>query len=173
MRFVGMMAGVALLLCSQLVHGQTPAPEPKPAAPSVPIIFHSALSSASAPAEKGGWEVRIVSRGGFSGMGRGDIIVESSGRVICANVEGACRDAISGEPLRALAAFVKNAQATEWGAPKLGYCSDCFSTMLILKRREENGELKTLLSYWDDTTWGEVHAKGFPLFDALMKALKK
>ncbi|MDX2029047.1 MAG: hypothetical protein SF339_00135 [Blastocatellia bacterium] len=172
MKIVGTLVGLTLLLCSLVVVGQTPPQEQPPAVTPVPYIFHSALGTAPTPIENGAWVLQIISRGGLAGGGRGDITADSAGKVVCANVEGACRDAISAEQLKSLSVFVTNANAAEWGAPKLGYCSDCYSTMFILKRREANGEVKTFFSYWDDTTWGVVHEKGFPLFDALMTALK-
>ncbi|HZI17093.1 MAG TPA: hypothetical protein VEY09_00725 [Pyrinomonadaceae bacterium] len=120
-----------------------------------PPIFIGVTEPLALPEEESAWLVQIVTRGGFGGRGRGDLIVRSDGRLVCEGLTRPCPDITDSAALAALGDKVLAADLTKWRDFGLGFCSDCYATMLVVYRRVE-GRIERATAFWSDTTAGEV-----------------
>ncbi len=136
--------------------------------PQTPPPF--AVQPLTLPQGENAWAVHIVSRGGFIGVGRGDLTVMSDGFVSWKGVDGTCSRRLTDDPMRALAKIVTSVEASaNWGGSKVsGPCYDCYVTALVLQRRELGGIETTYASFWDDSTQAEVPANVMKLYEAFM-----
>jgi hypothetical protein len=128
------------------------------------------LAPLTLPPGENAWAIHIVSRGGFIGVGRGDLAVMSDGAVSWKGVDGTCSRKLTEDPLRALAKIVMSVDApAHWGGSKIsGPCYDCYLTAFILQRREAAGVERTYAVYWDDSTQSEIPANVMTLYEAFM-----
>jgi hypothetical protein len=115
------------------------------------------------------WAVQIVSRGGFTGSGRGDLTVTSEGILIWNGADGSCSKKLTGEAMQALAKIVlaANAPATRSEASLSGLCGDCYVTTMILLRRGIEGVSASSV-YWDDAGQAKVSADMITIYEAVM-----
>src|SRR5215475_3372375 len=102
--------------------------------------------------EANSWAVQIISRGGFSGTGRGDLTITSQGNLVWNGAGHQCNAKLGDDVLQMLAQTVFSANASGWGASTAGFCADCYVYAMVLQRREGDGVERTYLARWDDTT---------------------
>ena len=100
------------------------------------------------------WVVRIVTSGGFTGRGSGNVTASSAGRVICTLV-ASCPDRLVPETTRAVSAWITTVGRTKpSGAQQIaphGICADCVTTAMTIQRRDDDGE-HTFRYTWDVST---------------------
>ena len=138
----------------------------------IPPAFADALQPVELPAGEGSWVIQVITRGGLTGGGRGDLTITSQGSVSCQPAEAACGKKLSGEALQPLSQLVILTQPSRWSESTLGVCHDCYMTLLALHRREAGGEKRMWIAYWDETTQRRVPAKVMRIYEAAV-ALKR
>jgi len=136
----------------------TPEQEAPRGADSLPPEFGD-FKPAALPEGKDAWAVQIVTRGGISGRGRGEVTVTSDGRVSCGAQATPCAFNQSAAALASLSQLVAAAKPSKWKSPSGGNCADCFVTLFVLQRRSGNGGAKTYTLHWDDATAAAVPAE--------------
>lgn len=140
--------------------GQTPGPA-KDAAP--------AISPEELPDAVGAWTLRIVTSGGFSGRGIGNILVTSQGQRTCDPPNALCATAAPDGSLDLLARAISAASPSGWGDSKPStICRDCVSTSIVLRRRESDGATRTYVTHWDNVTRGSTPAEATRIYDMAM-----
>jgi hypothetical protein len=113
------------------------------------------------------WAVQIVSRGGVTGSGRGDLTLTSDGLLIWDGADGSCSRKLADEPMSALTQVVLAAGASEsWReVSPLGLCSHCYVTSMMVQRRGIEGAVR---ASWDDVTQAKIPADVIKIYEALM-----
>src|SRR5262245_37030911 len=124
--------------------------------PPLPQILAGSHRPPALPAEEGTWVLQIITRGGLTGGGGGDITITSQGSVSCTQPHTTCVKNLSSDALQPLAQFVMAPQLAGWGRSSLSICNDCYVTLLVLHRHEAGGEERTYIAYWDDMTQAKV-----------------
>jgi hypothetical protein len=115
-------------------------------------VLLSSLRKVELSPEANSWAVQIVSRGGITGKGRGDLTITSLGNLVWNAVEDRCNVKLRDDVIQMLTQTAFSASASGWGGPTASYCSDCFVYAIVLQRREGDGIERTYVAYWDDTT---------------------
>ena len=123
---------------------------------------------AELPKGKGAWVLQLVTRGGFAGGGKGDLTVSSLGGVDFTQAGAVCRQELPAEALRSLAGVVAAAKTTGWKAAQTGVCRDCYVTIMLLRRREADGRVRSHLFHWDDVTASKVPEDVLRLHDTAL-----
>lgn len=115
------------------------------------------------------WTVQIVSRGGLTGSGRGDLTVTSEGILTWSGADGSCYRKLTDEAMQSLARIVLAADAPSASseASFSGLCGDCFLTRMILQRRGAGG-VGVFSAYWDDVSQAKVNAELMKVYEAVM-----
>lgn len=138
---------------------------------SLPPELFSAVGSVRAPKGKDAWVVQVVSRGGLTGLGRGDVTVNSLGEVRCNPFVGPpCGYSLTPGALESLSKLVASARPSKWGAGAMGPCRDCYVTLLELRRRDAKGREKTYTVYWDDSTLAQINEEARRIFSEALAA---
>jgi hypothetical protein len=127
-----MMIGTLLLLTATTAAAQTPGRGP------------------SVPADPKAWVVEVSTSGGFTGRGKGGVIVQWDGTLACTPPLAACGTALSGESLRMLAALVTSLTADQHVAATSVLCNDCFVTTMVVRRRAADGSEIVMTYHWND-----------------------
>ena len=114
----------------------------------------SDLPSLILPPDDNAWVVRIVTSGGFTGRGAGNVTASSAGQVLCTLVAG-CPDRLVPETTRTFSRLVTTLRLAEPPAsqtpPATGVCADCVTTNMTVQWRDAEGE--HLVRYtWDVST---------------------
>jgi hypothetical protein len=105
------------------------------------------------PAGEDAWAIQVLTGGGFAGRGKGDVTVISDGAVVCEPSGAACVGKLSPEALQPLARSVLAAKPDKWGeSNSLSACRDCYTTLLVLRRRGQGGTEEVFTARWDDVT---------------------
>jgi hypothetical protein len=104
------------------------------------------------PEGKPDWVLQIVTSGGLDGRGRGDILINSLGKVTCSKKEMDCAEALSAPQARQFAGAIASIAPKSWGKSAIGNCSDCYFTLLKLRIRDRDGEIHDFFAYWDSST---------------------
>jgi len=116
----------------------------------VPPVFIGSVHAIPLPDGDGAWVLQVVSRGGFTGRGAGDVVVISDGRV--SGLSGATA-LPRPEAFTSLKERIERMPASVWTlGSRLGRCNDCVSTLVVLTVRERGGIVHTYSSFWDSTT---------------------
>jgi hypothetical protein len=110
--------------------------------------LRDAFKPVGVPDGKDAWALQIITRGGITGRGRGDVTVTSDGSVSCTTP---CTFGQSAAALASLSQLIAAAKPSKWKSSVSGTCNDCYLTLLVLQRRSGNGAAKTYTLYWDDT----------------------
>jgi len=115
------------------------------------IQASSDLPNLVVPPGNDAWVVRIVTTGGFTGQGAGNVTASSAGQVICTLV-ASCPDRLVPETNRSLSQLVTTLRLAE-SADSLtpaaaGVCADCVTTVMTVRRRDSAGE-HTARYTWD------------------------
>jgi hypothetical protein len=110
------------------------------------------------PGEDGAWLLRITTRGGFSGQGRGSAVVTSLGEFSCPGRADPCGKQLTTEDQRFLAQLVPLFELESWATLPEAItvlCSDCFETYVRFERREK-GTVSVFTLSWTDITRGRI-----------------
>lgn len=121
------------------------------------------------PAGDTAWTIQIVSRGGLTGAGRGDLTVASDGMLTWSGADGSCYRKLTDEAIHAIASAVAaaNIPAASIEPTRSSLCGDCYLTTMIVQRRGTEGISATTV-YWDDATQSTVSADKFTVYEAAM-----
>ena len=114
----------------------------------------SDLPSLIFPPDQNAWVVRIVTTGGFTGRGAGNVTASSAGPVLCTLV-ASCPDRLVPETNRALSQLVASLRLPEpldsQTPVAAGICADCVTTIMTVQRRNSAGE-QSVRYTWDVST---------------------
>jgi hypothetical protein len=58
--------------------------------------------------------------------------------------------------LQSLRSYIQAVAPSRWTGSRLGLCSDCITTLIVLTRRQADGLLHTTTAFWDATTRADV-----------------
>lgn len=120
--------------------------------------------------EKGAWVLEIQSGGGFHGRGSGGLTVTSEGRLTSTMVEAACEAILQPPVLETLTQLARSARPFNQVEFNTSVCSDCYTTSMVLRRRESDGSERTYVAYWDDSTKKNIPAEIIKIYDAIQSA---
>lgn len=116
------------------------------------------------------WVVRIVTTGGFTGRGSGNLTASSAGEILCASI-AACPDRLARDMQRSLSRLVTATLSPRPVAPTSpfnpGTCSDCVTTTMTVRRRDGAGE-RTFTYTWDAISASAVPDEALRLHAALI-----
>lgn len=99
----------------------------------LPPVFMGSVHAIPLPDGDGAWVLQIVSRGGFTGRGTGDVIVMSDGLV---RRSSAATESMSPEALGSLSRRIRRTNPAQWTVgSRLSRCSDCVATLIVLTVR--------------------------------------
>jgi hypothetical protein len=116
----------------------------------LPPVFIGSVHAIPLPDGDGAWVLQVVSRGGLTGRGAGDVVVISDGRV---RRVSSGTESLRPEALGSLKERIERTPPSVWTvASRLGKCNDCVSTLVVLTVRERSGLVRTYSSFWDSTT---------------------
>ncbi|MBO0857563.1 MAG: hypothetical protein J2P21_03740 [Chloracidobacterium sp.] len=118
--------------------------------------------------EANSWAVQIISRGGFSGTGRGDLTITSQGNLVWNGAGDQCNAKLGNDALQMLAQTVFSASASGWGASRAHFCADCYVFAMVLQRREGDGIERTYIANWDEITAGRISGELKAVYDTFM-----
>jgi hypothetical protein len=150
---------------------QTPGTARAVAVPAVPMEFGPVDLSAPLPAGDDAWVVFAVTRGGLGGSQTGTLVVDSTGRVTCANAAERCRERLAARALAPLTRAVASTYLLAWTG-SLSTCSDCYRTLLVLRRRLPDGTVTTQTAFWDVTTQANVATDVRNVYAAMVEAAR-
>lgn len=127
-----------------------------------------AVSPQALPPGDNVWTVQILSSGGFTGSGRGDLTLTSEGILTWSGADGSCGRKLTDETMQALAKIVLAANAPATGSESLlsGMCFDCYVTTMILQRRGIGGVVSAATVSWDDPSQAQVAADLMSIYKA-------
>lgn len=129
----------------------------RPGEESLPAQLKDAYTPAELPGGKDSWVVQVITRGGFTGRGRGDVTLKSDGVVSCSpTVFDACADTLPPASLESLSKLVSAANPKEWRDRPGSLCNDCYVVLFALQRRDAKGRAKSYTVYFDDTTLAQM-----------------
>jgi hypothetical protein len=136
----------------------------------LPPIFTGVTTDVGVPAGAAAWAVRIVTRGGLTGRGRGDVLITSDRRVTCDGGAPPCATTLSEASAAALGRLIAQVDPAAGSRSSLGVCRDCYATLLVLRMRSPDGATRTLTAYWDVTTQAQMPPELLRLYEALIAA---
>jgi hypothetical protein len=106
----------------------------------LPPVFIGAVQALEPPDQPGGWTLQVITRGGFEGRAT-ELTIRS--------------DSVSIHPdtLVSLNQRIHTVTIPRWTVDsRLGICSDCVATLIVLTVRQPNGLVQTHTAFWDATT---------------------
>ena len=129
------------------------AAQSRPVITVLPPIFIGAAQTVEPPGHAGAWTLQIISRGGFEGRRTGDLIVRSDGTATLVS-PGNGTTSIHPDTLTSLSQRIRTITTPHWTTvdSRLGICSDCTATLIVVTIREPNGLIHTHTAFWDATT---------------------
>jgi len=115
------------------------------------------------------WAVQIVTGGGFTGKGRGNLTLTSDGTLLRDGPNGSCSMRLPDETMKALTETVFAANAANNANASLDnqLCADCIVTAMVVTRRKADGD-ETLTASWDDPNQGKVAADMLNIYQAVI-----
>ncbi|HTF36781.1 MAG TPA: hypothetical protein VK651_00610 [Blastocatellia bacterium] len=120
------------------------------------------------PPGENAWAVQIVSRGGFTGSGRGDLTITSDGKLIWNGPDGSCSRKLPDETMNALTNLVLAVDAPPSSTERSpNMCADCYVTGIILQHRTGSG-VRAFSAIWDDPSQAKVSGNMIAVYEALM-----
>jgi hypothetical protein len=129
---------------------------------ALPVAFMGSVSVAP-PEGEGAWMLQVISRGGLTGRGTGDLVIVSNG--IVKQMNGGHLERMAPGELRTLAQRIRGTDRSRWTiGSRLGSCNDCFATLIVLTLREPDG-IHTYAAFWDATTRGRIPADVLQIHD--------
>jgi hypothetical protein len=145
------VAAVLIAAVSNVEGGQTGRVEV-----SLPPVFTGVAQPIEPPGQTGAWVLQVISRGGLDGRGTGDLTIKSDGTAtLVTPVKGAA--SIHPDTLVSLNQRIRSVATPRWAvSSRLGICSDCTATLIVLSIREPNGLVSTYTAFWDATTTASI-----------------
>lgn len=131
---------------------------------NVPLVTPIAL-----PAGDNAWTVQIVSHGGLTGSGRGDLTLSSEGILYWNGADGGCSRKLTDDTMNALTEVVLAADLSVSYSQQspLGFCGDCYVTSMMVQHRGVAGIRASRIS-WDDASQAKVPANILTIYESLM-----
>jgi hypothetical protein len=110
------------------------------------------------PAGDNAWAIQIVSSGGITGTGRGNVTLTSDGVLMRFGADGSCTRKLPAETIQSLSKTVFAAIKTNNSDGPLDrlICPDCIVTAMVVQRREAAGDEITLTAFWHDASEAKV-----------------
>jgi hypothetical protein len=159
--------GIALILSASMA-GSSAAQSSS--ADELPAVFVGSVQSIVPPDRSGAWTLQIISRGGLTGRGAGDIVIVSDGSVKRASGGGGTF--LRPEDLTSLTGRIRAANLSQWHGSLRDSCSDCFATLVVLTLRGEDGGVRTYTAYWDSTTRARIAPEVLQIHDLAATRLR-
>jgi hypothetical protein len=159
--------GIALILSASMA-GSSAAQSSS--ADALPAVFMGSVQSIVPPDRSGAWTLQIISRGGLTGRGAGDIVIVSDGSVKRASGGGGTL--LRQEDLTSLTGRIRAANLSQWHGSLRDSCSDCVATLVVLTLRGEDGAVRTYTSYWDSTTRARIAPEVLQIHDLAATRLR-
>jgi hypothetical protein len=146
--------------------------EPKTSSDSTYVINlpgKVSVNTIPLPAGDRAWAVQVVTTGGFTGKGRGNVTLTSDGTLQRFGPDGSCSIKLSAETMTALTetVFAANSTYNTDGLVDRLTCADCIVTAFVVTRRKTGGD-ETLASSWDDASQANVPADLLAIYKAVM-----
>lgn len=143
--------------------------ENKPRNPTI-LSNVPSITPISVPAGENAWAVQIVSSGGYSGKGRGNLTLASDGILYWNGADGGCSRKLSGETMNALTKVVLAADLSVSSKEQstVGFCADCYTTSMIVQHRGVAEVIRALRVHWDDSNQTTIPADILAVYEALM-----
>ena len=115
------------------------------------------------------WAVQIVTRGGFSGSGRGDITLTSDGLLVWNGPDESCSRRLTDEQMHGIAKVVLDADSSAFSSvgPPAGVCADCYVTAMVVQRQSAS-TVHVSSASWDDASRAKVPADVMSIYESLM-----
>jgi hypothetical protein len=115
------------------------------------------------------WAVQIVTGGGFTGKGRGNLTLTSDGTLLQDGPNGSCSMKLPDETMKALteAVFAINVTHNTEELTNKYVCADCIVTAMVVTRRKTEVN-ETISASWDDGTQAHVAADMLNIYQAVM-----
>jgi hypothetical protein len=104
------------------------------------------------PPEKDSWAIQMITRGGFFGGGKGDLIITSRGDIFTIQKSTEHNFKLSNEQLQNLTKLLAATKPSEWPTTTNSLCKDCYVTVLTFYRRTAGGIQRQATVTWDDST---------------------
>jgi hypothetical protein len=125
---------------------------------------------------KGPWSLKLTTSGGFAGVGRGSISIESDGKfkyeepISSQQVRKGCKGTMYPRLLQPISDAVAQAQTDGWNRPDLNVAApDAFSYKLELRT---GASPQSTTVRWYDNTSGKLPEDLKPLSAALLQLMK-
>ena len=122
------------------------------------LAWTAAAAVSARAADAGSWSVGVITSGGFAGRGRGNVLVDSQGKVMTRGADlpgragGTCEGTLSAEELRRIGAAVASSKPEAWkDAGTKAAAPDAFGYSLELRQGERSDEAQ-----WHDNTRGRL-----------------
>ena len=121
---------------------------------ALPPVFMGSIHPVVPVSGEGAWMLQVISRGGVTGGGTVDLIISSTGLV--KYVSGGERERMGAGELGTLTRRIHGMNPSHWAiGSRLGTCSDCVATLLVLTVREPDA-VRTYAAFWDASTRGLI-----------------
>ena len=123
---------------------------------ALPPVFTAAVQAIEPPGQAGAWSLQIISRGGLVERRTGDLVVRSDGSGTLL-IGGARPISIRPATLVSLNQRIRTIATPQRSIDsRLGICSDCPATLIVVSVREPNGLVRTYTAFWDATTKARI-----------------
>jgi hypothetical protein len=118
---------------------------------TLPPVFIGVVQAVDPPGQAGSWALQIASRGGL--VERHSHLTIRSDGTLTRITPGSSAASIHPDTLVSLNQRIRAIATTEWRVDsRLGICSDCPATLIVLSVRESSGRVSTYTAFWDATT---------------------
>jgi len=123
---------------------------------ALPPVFTGGVQAIEPPDQVGAWALQVISRGGLADRRASDLAIRSDGTATLVTL-GNGAASIHPDTLVSLNQRIRRMATPQWAVnSRLGFCSDCIATLLVLSVREQNGLVRTYTAFWDATTRGAI-----------------
>jgi len=138
---------------------------------SIPVFLFAQALQLPLPDGNSTWTIRVTTSGGLSGMGTGDFVVSSEGKVLCSR-EIRCPKDFATANFQSLVEAIPALIATQSSNPLTSLCNDCITRTMTITRRDAMGIVHTQSTSWNEVTKGEVPKEVIRIYDALVELMK-
>jgi hypothetical protein len=141
--------------------------KPYPSELNLPTVTFPKPTPIRLPPGDSAWVVQIVSVGGFTGSGRGNLMITSEGLLTWDGADGSCSRRLADQTMSALTEVVLAAggSATSLEVSPLFMCSHRYVTSIIVQRKGVEGIVR---ASWDDVNQSKIPADVIRIYDSLM-----